>query len=53
VLVGLDREGNPRTGAVLAALLRDPGQIGALIRVALATRNALKALLRGRAALLV
>jgi hopanoid-associated phosphorylase len=53
VLVGLDREGNPQTGAVLVALLRDPGQVGALIRVALATRKALKALLRGRAALTV
>jgi hopanoid-associated phosphorylase len=53
VLVGLDSEGNPRTGAVLSALLRDPGQIGALVRVALATRAALRALLRGRTALLV
>jgi hopanoid-associated phosphorylase len=53
VLVGLDSSGNPRAAAVMAALLREPGQIGALIRVAFATRKALKALLGGRAALLV
>ncbi|HVO04934.1 MAG TPA: hypothetical protein VMT54_22255 [Candidatus Cybelea sp.] len=51
VLVGLDRNGNPRTGAVLRAVLRNPLQIGALIRVALQTRKALRALLRGRTAL--
>jgi hopanoid-associated phosphorylase len=53
VLVGLDAQGNPRTGAVIAALLRSPGQVFGLIRVALQTRRALKALLRGRAALTV
>jgi hopanoid-associated phosphorylase len=53
VLAGLDTEGNPRPGAVVSALLREPSQIGALIRVAFATRTALKALFRGRAALLV
>jgi hopanoid-associated phosphorylase len=53
VLVGLDAQGDPRTGAVIAALLRNPFQIGGLIRVALQTRRALKALLRSRAALTV
>ena len=53
VLVGLDKNGNPRTAAVLGALLRDPSQIGGLIRVGLQTRRALKSLLRGRAALLL
>jgi hopanoid-associated phosphorylase len=53
VLVGLDEKGNPRTGAVIAALLRDPSQIGGVIRVALQTRRALKALLGGGAALTV
>jgi hopanoid-associated phosphorylase len=53
VLVGLDHEGNPRTGAVIGALLRDPVQLPGLIRVALQTNWALKSLLRGRAALLV
>jgi adenosylhomocysteine nucleosidase len=53
VLVGLDAKGNPRTGAVILALLRDPRQIGGLVRVGLQTRTALQALLRGRAALLV
>jgi hopanoid-associated phosphorylase len=53
VLVGLDVDGRPRGGAVAAALLRDPLQLGGLIRVAFQTRKALKALFRGRAALLV
>ena len=51
VLAGLDAQGRPRPLAVLAALLRNPGQIGALIRVALQTRKALRTLLRSRAAL--
>jgi hopanoid-associated phosphorylase len=53
VLVGLDDQGRPRPGAVIAALLRDPVQVFGLIRVAFQTRKALKALLRGRAALTV
>lgn len=53
VLVGLDTRGNPRTGAVLGALLRDPTQLPGLIRVALQTNRALRSLLRGRAALLL
>ncbi|GAB2178746.1 phosphorylase family protein [Dongia sp. agr-C8] len=53
VLVGLDSQGNPRTGAVIGALLRDPSQLPGLIRVALQTRRALRSLLRGRAALLL
>jgi hopanoid-associated phosphorylase len=53
VLTGLDNKGNPRTGAVIAALLRDPMQLPGLIRVARQTNRALKSLLRGRAALLV
>jgi adenosylhomocysteine nucleosidase len=51
VLVGLDKQGNPRTGAVVRALLRDPTQLPGLIRVAFQTRKALKSLLRGREAL--
>jgi hopanoid-associated phosphorylase len=53
VLAGLDDQGNPRTSAVIGALLRDPTQLPGLIRVALQTNRALKALLRGRAALLL
>jgi adenosylhomocysteine nucleosidase len=53
VLVGLDAQGNPRTGAVIGALLRNPVQLRGLIRVASQTQRALKSLLRGRAALLV
>lgn len=53
VLVGLDSQGNPRTGAVIRDLLRDPTQLPGLIRVALQTNRALKSLLRGRAALLL
>ncbi len=52
VLVGLDKQGNPQTGAVIGALLRDPSQLPGLIRVAFQTRKALQSLLRGRAALL-
>ena len=53
VLVGLDTQGRPRSGAVIAALLRDPTQVGGLIRVAFQTRKALKALFRSRTALTV
>ena len=53
VLVGLDAQGKPRTGAVIGALLRNPTQLPGLIRVAFQTRKALSSLLRGRAALLV
>ena len=52
-LAGLDAQGNPRTGTVVAALMRNPAQIGALLRVALQTRTALKALLRSGTALTV
>ena len=52
VLLGLDKQGNPRTGAVIGALLRDPTQLPGLVRVAFQTRKALQSLLRGRAALL-
>ena len=52
-LVGLDAQGRPRTGAVVRALFRDPGQIFGLIRVAFQTRKALKALFRSRTALTV
>ena len=52
-LIGLDKNGNPRTGAVIRALLRDPTHLPGLIRVALQTNRALKSLLRGRAALLL
>lgn len=53
VLVGLDSRGNPRTGAVIRALLLSPKQLPGLIRVGFQTRKALKSLLRGRAALLL
>jgi adenosylhomocysteine nucleosidase len=53
VLIGLDSSGNPRTGAVIRALLRNPTQLPGLIRVAFQTRTALNSLLRGRAALLL
>jgi hopanoid-associated phosphorylase len=53
VLNGLDSSGNPRTAAVILALLGNPLQLGGLIRVAFQTRRALKSLLRGRTALLV
>lgn len=51
-LVGLNEEGRPAIGAVLRSLLKKPWQLPALIRVALRSRAALAALLRGRAALL-
>jgi adenosylhomocysteine nucleosidase len=51
-LVGLNEEGRPAIGAVLLSLLKRPGQLPALIRVALRSRAALSALLGGRAALL-
>lgn len=43
-LVGLDAEGRPALGPVLAAIARDPRQIPALLRVARDTRAALAAL---------
>ncbi|WP_374656258.1 nucleoside phosphorylase [Dongia sp.] len=51
-LVGLNEEGRPAIGAVLLSLLKKPWQLPALIRVALRSRTAMAALLRGRAALL-
>jgi hypothetical protein len=45
-LVGLDPDGTPALGAVLAAILRAPGQVPALLRLALETRTALRALER-------
>lgn len=51
-LVGLNEEGRPAIGAVLRSLLVNPRQLPALIRVALRSRVALDALLRGRAGLL-
>jgi adenosylhomocysteine nucleosidase len=46
VLVGLDHEGRPALGAVLASLARQPSQIASLIRVGIDTRRALAALRR-------
>jgi adenosylhomocysteine nucleosidase len=43
-LVGLDAKGNTRPGAVLAALLRDPMQLGGVIRVAFDARAAMERL---------
>lgn len=51
-LVGLNEEGRPAIGAVLLSLLKKPWQLPGLIRVALRSRTAMAALLRGRAALL-
>lgn len=51
-LVGLNEEGRPAIGAVLLSLLTKPWQLPGLIRVALRSRTAMAALLRGRAALL-
>jgi adenosylhomocysteine nucleosidase len=51
-LVGLNEEGRPAIGAVLLSLLKKPWQLPGLIRVALRSRTAMNALLRGRAALL-
>jgi len=41
---GIDEKGAPALGRVLAAVLRDPMQVPALVRLALDTRNALFAL---------
>jgi adenosylhomocysteine nucleosidase len=46
VLVGLDAAGRLALGPVLGSLLRDPGQIPALLQVALDTRRAFRALRR-------
>jgi adenosylhomocysteine nucleosidase len=51
VLVGLDHQGRPALGAVLASLARAPGQITDLIRVGADTRRALAALRRAAHAL--
>jgi hopanoid-associated phosphorylase len=51
-LKGLNEEGRPAIGAVLLSLLMKPWQLPGLIRVALRSRTAMNALLRGRAALL-
>lgn len=51
-LKGLNEEGRPAIGAVLLSLLTKPWQLPGLIRVALRSRTAMNALLRGRAALL-
>ncbi|MBI2255668.1 MAG: phosphorylase [Proteobacteria bacterium] len=51
-LKGLNEEGRPAIGAVLLSLLMKPWQLPGLIRVALRSRTAMSALLRGRAALL-
>jgi len=51
-LKGLNEEGRPAIGAVLLSLLKKPWQLPGLIRVALRSRTAMNALLRGRAALL-
>lgn len=51
-LVGLDKEGRPAIGAVLLSLLGNPAQLPALIRAALCSRRAMKALFRCRASLL-
>ena len=45
-LVGMDESGNLRPGRVLKSLLSNPGQLSALIRVALDTRTALGVLSR-------
>jgi adenosylhomocysteine nucleosidase len=50
-LVGLDRDGNARALPVLRALLAEPGQLGALIRLAAFTRVALRSLARAAGAL--
>jgi hypothetical protein len=47
-LVGLDAAGRPALRPVLASIMRHPGQIRALLRMALDTRRALRVL--GRAA---
>ncbi len=50
-LAGLDRDGKAAPAPVLRALLREPGQLGALIRLALLTRSALRTLSRTVSAL--
>jgi hopanoid-associated phosphorylase len=49
--VGLDAEGRVALGPVLASLLRRPGQLGALLRLARHTRAALRSLARAAPAL--
>jgi adenosylhomocysteine nucleosidase len=49
--VGLDREGRIAPGPVLRSLLRRPGELGDLIRLARYTRTALSALRRALAAI--
>lgn len=51
-LVGLNEEGRPAIGSVLRSLIANPWQLPGLIRIALRSRAALNALLRGRAGLL-
>jgi adenosylhomocysteine nucleosidase len=46
--IALDEAGHPDWGGVLVSLLREPGQIPALLQVAGATRRALTALRRAR-----
>jgi adenosylhomocysteine nucleosidase len=46
-LVGLDADGRPAIGRVIAALARRPGQLPALLQVARDTRRAMLALRRG------
>jgi adenosylhomocysteine nucleosidase len=48
-LVGLDAAGRPALGRVLRSIARRPGQIPALLQVALDTRRALRALNRAAA----
>lgn len=50
-LVGLDAQGRPAVGPVLAALARDPRQIAGLFRLARDTQRALAALRRAVAAI--
>ncbi len=47
-LVGMRRDGSIAIGAILRSLLRDPLQIGGLLRTALDARAAFAALFRGR-----
>jgi adenosylhomocysteine nucleosidase len=49
--VGLDAEGRAAVLPVLSSLLRQPGQLASLLRLALHTRAALKSLARAAAAL--
>jgi adenosylhomocysteine nucleosidase len=46
VLIGLDAAGRPALGPVLASVMRHPGQIPALLQVALDTRRAFRGLRR-------